>query len=71
MEGANFRGHPRVVRGQEHDGHEAGQEGHLTHPRAVPGAEGRHAGDRRGVALTLHMAESPRVKLKLLIPFLN
>ena len=45
MERANLHRHSRVVRGQEHDGHEAWQEGNLPLPRAVPGAEGRHAGD--------------------------
>ena len=59
MEGANLHRHPRVVRGQEHDGHEAGQEGHLPHPRAVPGAQGSHAGDRRGPALTLPTMSLP------------
>ena len=38
---------PRVVRGQEHDGHQAGQEGNLTHAQAVPDSQGQHARARR------------------------
>ena len=43
--------HPRVLRGQADDGHEAGKEGNLADGGAVPGPEADHTRDRRGAAL--------------------
>ena len=42
-----------VLRGQEHHGHEAWEEGHLPEHPAVPGPQGHHGRHRPRPALTL------------------